>query len=122
MPKRPCAQPGCAELVAKGYCTAHAKAVQLYDERRGSAAARGYDAAWNRVKNEVLERDSYLCQPCKRRGRMMRATEVDHIAELADGGARLDKSNLEATCHPDHVKKTWRARWARVGGMKSSGS
>jgi len=116
VPKRPCAQPGCTELVTKGYCAAHAKVTRLYDEHRGSAASRGYDAAWDRVKQKALERDGYLCQPCKRRKLMRPATEVDHIVALVDGGARLDLNNLESTCHSDHVSKTWRERKARVGG------
>jgi 5-methylcytosine-specific restriction protein A len=114
--KRPCLQPGCAGLVAKGYCAEHAKTAQLYDKHRGTAASRGYDAAWDKVKREVLERDRHLCQPCKRKSKTVAASEVDHIVSLADGGGRLDRKNLESTCHSCHVKKTWRERWARTGG------
>lgn len=115
-PKRPCLQPGCSEYVAKGYCAAHQTAAQVYDRARGTAAARGYGGAWLRVRAEVLKRDARLCQPCRRTGKLVAATEVDHIAELADGGARLDKRNLESTCHSCHVAKTWRRRKARTGG------
>lgn len=118
--KRPCAQPGCGALVARGYCHEHAQASRLYDKHRGTAARRGYDAAWQRAKNEALDRDEHLCQPCKLEGKLVRATEVDHIEELADGGARLDKKNLLSVCHSHHMAKTWQQRRVRSGGGRGN--
>lgn len=52
-----------------------------------------YDAAWRRVRLEVLRRDAYRCQLCGAYG-----THADHIVSLADGGARLDMANLRCLC------------------------
>jgi 5-methylcytosine-specific restriction protein A len=116
MAKRACLRPGCAALVAKGYCATHQTAAEIYDRARGSAAKRGYGGAWDKVRRQTLARDGFLCQPCKRAGRIVAATEVDHVTELADGGARLALGNLLAVCHGCHVRKTWKARKARTGG------
>ena len=74
---------------------------------------RGYDAAWVKVRNEVMERDCGLCQPCKRAGRATLAHAVDHIISKAKAAllrwprAKTDHpSNLEAPYNPCHEVKT----------------
>ena len=61
--------------------------------------AKQYDHAWTKVRAVVLYRDRYECQiqgpRCTRR-----ATEADHIVALAEGGGRLDLTNLRAACKP----------------------
>ena len=42
---RPCAQVGCGRLVVRGRCPDHTRA---YEERRGSAHARGYTRQWEK--------------------------------------------------------------------------
>lgn len=60
---------------------------------------------WRRLREQVLQRDKYLCQPCLRTGRYTEATEVDHVLGLAKGGD--DKPmNLQAICTPCHEGKT----------------
>lgn len=62
---------------------------------------------WRRLRQEVLERDHYLCQRCRRKGLVTEAAEVDHVVPLSEGGT--DKpENLEAICSPCHVDKTQR--------------
>jgi len=53
----------------------------------------------------VLFRDRYTCQICRRRSRA-RNLEVDHIVEVARGGASLDYLNLQTVCRPCHRAKT----------------
>ena len=60
---------------------------------KDSATRRGYDAAWQRLRLVVLERDGRLCRWCAGP-----ADTVDHVHALADGGARLDPANLVACC------------------------
>ena len=53
---------------------------------------------WRRIREVVLLRDSYTCQihlpnVCKQR-----ATMVDHIIPIAEGGEPFDESNLRAAC------------------------
>src|SRR5262245_34594783 len=92
---------GCGRLIPAGQsrCPDCATAYQRRrDALRGTAAERGYDAAWRRVRELVLDRDGYVCQLCGRLG----ANSVDHITPLARGGARLDPANLRAahtTCN-----------------------
>ena len=74
---------------------------------------RGYDYAWTKVRDEVMERDCGLCQVCQRAGRVTVASQVDHIISKANC-ARMkwtraqtdDKSNLQAICKPCHLVKT----------------
>jgi hypothetical protein len=82
--------------------------------------SRNYaDTAWKRTRLQILQRDGYRCQirgpKCK-----IKATEVDHIVNVDDGGARLDPANLRAACKSCNVSKrntevAARARRARVG-------
>lgn len=60
---------------------------------------------WRRLRELILQRDQYLCQPCKRKGKPTLATQVDHIVPLAKNGT--DKpDNLQSICEPCHERKT----------------
>ena len=110
--KRPCAQPGCAELVERGRCAAHQReAYRQQDARRGSRQARGSGRAWDRLRLLILDRDQWLCQACRRRD----ACEVDHIVAKADGGSDAP-SNLQSLCSDCHGLKTGREEAARGCG------
>jgi len=71
-----------------------------------------YDAAWRKVRALVLRRDGWLCQ-LRLPGCKTRASQVDHIIPLADGGPRLDPSNLRAACKPCNVSAGNTARDVR---------
>ena len=60
---------------------------------------------WRRLREQILQRDKYLCQPCMRAGRYTEATEVDHILALAHGGDDRPQS-LQAICGSCHEAKT----------------
>lgn len=72
---------------------------------RASAAARGYDARWQKVRKRYARRNP-LCEPCRAEGRAVPLDVVDHVVPLAAGGARLDPRNLQSMCNPCHGKKT----------------
>lgn len=75
-----------------------------HDERRGSAASRGYDARWRKLRLMVLRRHR-LCAECERHGRVTLATDVHHKIAKRDGG--LDTAeNLEPLCHSCHSRIT----------------
>ena len=76
-------------------------------DNRPSAARRGYDRQWRRVRAIQLAREP-LCQDCKRAGRVTPASEVHHVVALRDGGARLDLDNLASLCGPCHRRVTAR--------------
>jgi 5-methylcytosine-specific restriction protein A len=54
-----------------------------------------------------MARDRYTCQVCHRRQRA-RTLEVDHVVEVARGGASLDYLNLQTLCRRCHSAKTRR--------------
>ena len=73
-------------------------------DRRESAAARGYGARWRRLRRMVLSRNP-LCADCERHGRVTLATDVHHVVAKRDGG-KDEMSNLEPLCHSCHSKRT----------------
>lgn len=113
---RPCTATGCWRLVRSddGRCEEHPRAPlpdarRRADRKRGSAAARGYDARWHRLRNRLLVEEP-LCRHCRNVGIVEPAVEVDHIVPLKAGGARLDPANCQPLCRPCHRRKTARDR------------
>ena len=60
---------------------------------------------WDSARSYVLLRDRYTCQFCHGR-RRARQLDVDHIVEIAAGGAALEYSNLQTVCRDCHRLKT----------------
>ncbi len=60
---------------------------------------------WDSARSYVLLRDRYTCRLCGVR-RRARELDVDHIVEVALGGAALEYSNLQTVCRPCHRAKT----------------
>jgi 5-methylcytosine-specific restriction protein A len=109
-PSRLCREPGCGAFAITGSkhgrCKAHTTDTYRRIERyRGTAKARGYDADWRRVREDVL-RAEFLCRVCNEAGVTSVAVEVDHVKPLAHGGARLDRANLQPLCRECHQEKT----------------
>lgn len=109
---RPCRHAGCGVLVrdGSGYCVTHAadKLINRFgDDRRGTAASRGYGHKWVKLRALIMARDLGLCQPCRAAGRVTKATQVDHILAKASGGTDAE-GNLQAICHACHRAKTGR--------------
>lgn len=103
-PNTPCKHPGCGELVAYGNncCDKH-KSVHTR-----SAHKRGYNSKWQRESKRYL-RDNPLCVMCKRNGKYVQATVVDHIVpHRGDERLMWDENNWQALCKPCHDRKTGR--------------
>jgi 5-methylcytosine-specific restriction endonuclease McrA len=62
---------------------------------------------WDSARSYVMLRDHYTCRLCGTR-RRARELDVDHIIEIALGGAALEYSNLQTVCRPCHRAKTER--------------
>lgn len=71
----------------------------------GSRHERGYGWQWVKLRDRILARDLYLCQPCLDAGRTTQADAVDHITPKAQDGTD-DHDNLQAICDPCHKRKT----------------
>ena len=71
-------------------------------KERESAASRGYDATWRKVRLAHLMANPVCVTP----GCGKSAYHVDHIIPHQDGGGRLDRGNLQSLCHSCHSRKT----------------
>lgn len=105
--KRPCCNPGCAELVDSGYCDKHKRQQQRYeDQRRGTAHQRGYNSRWSRYAKFFLRQQGN--QICKLRldGCNYVAECVDHIEPHNGDMVKFwDSNNHQAACiHCNSVK------------------
>ena len=110
---KPCKFRGCRNIVRGAqYCKTHdeyntANQYSGWDRANQgkTAAQRGYGAAWQKTRKQILKRDGYLCQPCKQRGLIVPAEMVDHRINKKAGGTDAP-SNLESICRPCHAIKT----------------
>ena len=117
-PKKPCAHPGCPELVDnKTYCEKHETKYKKEkwkqaDSKRGTSKERGYGANHRKLRKIVLAEEP-LCRHCKQEGRLVPATEMDHI----DGNVyNLERDNLQGLCKSCHSKKTVKEQGGFKGG------
>lgn len=105
-----CRKPGCPGIVRSGICTkcGPLRSRSDHDDRRGTAASRGYDHRWRKLRQMYLAAHP-LCVECERIGLVTAATDVDHIRAKRHGGTD-DEDNLQALCHTCHSRKTARER------------
>jgi 5-methylcytosine-specific restriction protein A len=79
--------------------------AQRYDDERGTAAERGYDAGWRDARLLKLKRNP-ICEPCEAEGRTnARDLLVHHVVPVeADPSLRLAQSNLLTVCAGCHAR------------------
>ena len=111
MAKRPCARPGCAELVDRGgFCAGCAprNPKALREKLRGSAAARGYGRRWQKTSAAWLVSHPLCVDPYGLHGeRPERATLTDHIVpRKGDMDVFWDSGNWQSLCSGCHSRKT----------------
>ena len=116
MPARRCG--GCGQLVTTARCPT---CVHESDQRRGSAATRGYGARW-RDYSRAFRMNYPLCgmrgegapmtadSVCLRERRVSPATLVDHIVQVSGPGDPrfFDPSNHQSLCDLCHNLKRQR--------------
>lgn len=112
-PLLPCAVPGCRGRVSKGKCDQRdAHPGTAYVSRRSPDDAFYQSSDWLAMRRRVLSEE----HNCRRCGRALagRNPHVDHIVPISEGGAKLDRSNLQALCGPRcHMAKTSRDKKRR---------
>jgi 5-methylcytosine-specific restriction protein A len=101
-----------------GKPSAH-KARQIeHDAKRGSARERGYNTRWEKARKTYLMRNP-LCVMCKREGKVVPATVVDHIVRhQGDQGLFWNTDNWQslcAHCHNSTKQRQERGRFQAVG-------
>jgi len=112
-PLAPCRKPGCPAVTRNpgGYCDAHqdyAAARERERTARKETLPFYLSPRWRKLRDWYIGRHP-LCEMCGR----AKATEVDHIREINDGGDAMSVSNLQALCHRCHMSKTAAARRMR---------
>ena len=101
-PRSGCNYPRCPnDGVYRGLCVRHAVEA---DRSRGTAAERGYDAAWQRLRARVAAEEPY-CRLCLAAGRRTPTEHIDHIKPKAAGGTD-DRDNLRGLCRTCHNRRT----------------
>jgi 5-methylcytosine-specific restriction enzyme A len=110
---RPCPYSGCRSLVRKGPCANH-QGRKEWSTAGVSRQARGYGAAWERTRREVMVEEP-VCRICGQRPSAM----VDHIVPKAEGGTD-ERSNLRGVCKRCHQVKS--AREGARGRRRRTGA
>ena len=94
--------------------------IKTFESRRvlppeKRAASFYLSPSWRRLLDEIVAERGRVCEDpaCADRDCSHRRIYGDHIVELADGGAPLDRSNILLRCAPCHGLKTAAARSAR---------
>lgn len=70
--------------------------------------------AWLMTKKKQLERQPF-CEECLKKGERVKATMVDHIVPIKQGGDKYNPSNLQSLCWACHSRKSAEegSRWGR---------
>ena len=85
---------------------------KAWDHGGKSRQARGYGAAWDKLRSQVLSEEP-ACKVCMAKGIVTASAEVDHIKPKAQGGTD-DRTNLRGICVPCHRIKTAEERGFKV--------
>ena len=107
-PKHPCSYPGCPKLTFERYCAEHKKIMNAqYDMRlRDRGAAEFYHSReWKRLRQNFLIEHPF-CVECRKVGKLTKATVVDHVVPIRQGGPALDENNLQSLCASCHGSKS----------------
>jgi 5-methylcytosine-specific restriction protein A len=102
-PRNPCRHLGCPKLTDGLYCEEH---EALHRGDRPSSGKRGYNSRWQKARDRYLKAHP-LCVQCRKEGRLVEATVVDHITpHRGDRKLFWDESNWQSLCKPCHDRKT----------------
>lgn len=110
MPFKLCLEAGCGSPAeVRGRCREHYRALERdRNRRRRSDPNRGARVKLYHSKKWLVTRRRVLFgQPvCAIKGCLRLASDVDHIVPLGQGGAELDRRNLQGLCAYHHALKS----------------
>lgn len=87
----------------------------VLDERRGSAAARGYDSKWQKLRPHYLRKHP-LCVCCLANDETSAAEVIDHVEPHRGDMVKFwDRGNWQGLCWRCHreIKSVMEASWDR---------
>ena len=94
-----CNKSGCKEITNNRFCDAHQRQYdKQYEDRRGSAAERGYDGNWQKLRDAKLAQDP-LCERCMAKKEIKSADLVHHKDRNPQNRSW---ENLESLCNDCH--------------------
>lgn len=116
-PLRPCSYPGCPKLVNGRYCDGHKKLTDKSYNRYGrdDLTKNFYNTPqWRYARKHQLSKQP-LCAECLKAGKPIKATTVDHIVPIKQGGEKYEPSNLQSLCWSCHSRKSAKegSRWGK---------
>ena len=110
--RRLCAYPGCSAITEPGekWCREHACTDLNRREEFDRAATPWhrmyYRKDWKIIRKTQLMKEPF-CRECRRAGRIVPATDVDHIVpHRGDLKLFYSADNLQSLCHTCHSRKT----------------
>lgn len=78
------------------------------EQLRGNSASRGYGHRWRKAREGYFAKHP-LCVQCQKEGRVVAATDLDHIIpHRGDKGRFWDRTNWQGLCKAHHSAKTAR--------------
>lgn len=107
-PKRPCSYPGCPRLVEGRYCEEHQRLVdKQYNQYARDNFSKSFYKSPEWIRARKLQLQSHpLCAECLKNGKYTKATMVDHIVPIKQGGSKFDSENLQSLCWACHSRKS----------------
>lgn len=107
-PKHPCGYPRCPELTDKAFCEKHEKKrIEEYNKYRRDDFTKSFYTSkeWRLTRKRHLKEQPF-CIECMKVGKIVKATIVDHIVPIKQGGAKYDSNNLQSLCWSCHSRKS----------------
>jgi 5-methylcytosine-specific restriction enzyme A len=110
---RKCTQPGCSTLVKAGRCRAHSS--NHYVERDPNVKRLYNSARWKQIRKCEMQlavipslADYPLCSECLADGRLVEATELDHVNPHRGDVVKFFNGPFKPLCKVHHSSKTKR--------------
>jgi 5-methylcytosine-specific restriction enzyme A len=101
---RPCPHDGCTALIHGDTRRCPEHQPTAWSGPRTQSSVTTSSGAWKQLRLHVLKRDHDQCQ-LQLPGCIGRATQVDHIVNVANGGPEFDPNNCQASCSPCNARK-----------------
>lgn len=107
-PKHPCGYPGCPRLTDGQYCEEHQKLVtKQYNRYQRDEFSKNFykTPEWKLTRRRHLAAHPF-CEECLKAGKRTKATMVDHIVPIKQGGDKFAECNLQSLCWSCHSRKS----------------